>query len=87
MKQRCKMCKVQLEYQWHEHRLQIESSEICCRIYTMEWHNLSLAIKKLLLFIMQGNHHSAVLNFYGIWVPTFENLSTVRNISLRIQNT
>ncbi|KAF3430182.1 hypothetical protein E2986_12346 [Frieseomelitta varia] len=36
---------------------------------------------------MQGNHHSAVLNFYGIWVPTFKNLSTVRNISVRIQNT
>ncbi|XP_043521010.1 uncharacterized protein LOC122534440 [Frieseomelitta varia] len=44
--------------------------------YTMEWYNLSLSIQKLLLFIMQGNHHSAVLNFYGTWVPTFENLST-----------
>ncbi|KAF3423037.1 hypothetical protein E2986_10853 [Frieseomelitta varia] len=47
-----------------------------CFLYTMEWYNLSLSIQKLLLFIMQGNHHSAVLNFYGTWVPTFENLST-----------
>ncbi|KAF3423034.1 hypothetical protein E2986_10854 [Frieseomelitta varia] len=54
--------------------------------YTIEWHNLSLSIQKLLLFIMQGNY-SAVLNFYGIWVPTFEKLSTVRNIFVRIQIT
>ncbi|KAF3430499.1 hypothetical protein E2986_13919 [Frieseomelitta varia] len=36
---------------------------------------------------MQGNHHSAVLNLYSILIPTLENLSTVRNISVRIQNT
>ncbi|XP_043516334.1 uncharacterized protein LOC122531997 [Frieseomelitta varia] len=44
--------------------------------YTVEWYNLSLSIQKLLLFIMQGNHHSAVLNLYSILIPTLENLST-----------
>ncbi|XP_043516347.1 uncharacterized protein LOC122532007 isoform X2 [Frieseomelitta varia] len=47
--------------------------------YTLEWYNLSLSTQKLLLFIMQGNHHSAVLNLYGIWLPTLETLSTISN--------
>ncbi|XP_043524219.1 uncharacterized protein LOC122536151 isoform X1 [Frieseomelitta varia] len=43
--------------------------------YTVEWYNLSLSIQKLLLFIMQGNHHSAVIKFLwymGTYVRKFE---------------